>query len=278
MSDCLSMRGVWKSYEAGVRGCSATVSVLRDIQLDVSSGEIVGIVAAGASGKTTLLMCAGGLLRPDRGSISWFGGPARRDFSSRPDGIAYAGDRPFPYGFLNIREALEYAAIVRDLPVRDGADRVACALERTGLGAIADRRVDEIDGSALARLAVASSLLARPRLVLVDDLAPGYDADTAAELLAVLRGLAREGAAVVIAGRLAARLAALDAFPSQPETRFLSLAGGRLESISERPALAARRAAAPLPNGAPHETSLHAPRARVAELSPPLSAQENSAR
>ena len=278
MSDCLSMRGVWKSYEAGERGCSATVSVLRDVQLDVSSGEIVGIVAAVASGKTTLLMCAGGLLRPDRGSISWFGGPARRDFSSRPDGIAYAGDRPFPYGFLNIREALEYAAIVRDLPVRDGADRVACALERTGLGAIADRRVDEIDGSALARLAVASSLLARPRLVLVDDLAPGYDADTAAELLAVLRGLAREGAAVVIAGRLAARLAALDAFPSQPQMRFLSLDGGRLESISERPAVAARRAAAPLPNGAPHETSLPAPRARVAELSPPSSAQENSAR
>ena len=56
MSDCLSMCGVWKSYDAGVRGCSATVSVLRDVHLNVAAGEMVGIAAAPASGKTTLLM------------------------------------------------------------------------------------------------------------------------------------------------------------------------------------------------------------------------------
>src|SRR5580765_7899868 len=137
MSDCLSMCGVSKSYDAGVRGCSATVSVLRDVHLDVASGEIVGIAAAPASGKTTLLMCAGGLLRPDRGFVSSFGGPPRRDASARPEGIAFAGDRPFPYGFLTIREAVEYAAIVRDLPLRDSAQRVADALDRTALGAVA---------------------------------------------------------------------------------------------------------------------------------------------
>jgi ABC-type multidrug transport system ATPase subunit len=271
------MRGVWKSYEAGVRGCSATVSVLRDVHLDVSPRQIVGIVAAAASGKSTLLMCAAGLLRPDRGAVSWFGGPPRRDFSSRPDGIAYAGDRPFPYGFLTIREALEYAAIVRDLPVRDAADRVTLALEHTGLAAIAHRRVDAIDGGALARMALATTLLARPRLLLVDDLAPGFDADTAAELLAVLRGVACEGAGVVIAGRLVARLAALEPVGSPIETRFFTLASGRLESTMECPAVAARSAAAMLPNVAPHETSSPVARARVAELSPPSTAREKGA-
>ena len=121
MSYCLSMRGVWKSYDAGVRGCSATVTVLRDVDLDVASGEMVGIAAAPVSGKTTLLMCAAGLLRADRGYVTWFGRPPRRDASARPEGIALAGDRPFPYGFLSIREAVEYAAIVRDLPLRDSA-------------------------------------------------------------------------------------------------------------------------------------------------------------
>ena len=58
MSDCLSLRGVSKSFEAGVRGCSATVRVLRDLDLDVFAGEIVGVHAAPSSGKTTLLMCA----------------------------------------------------------------------------------------------------------------------------------------------------------------------------------------------------------------------------
>ena len=271
------MRGVWKAYEAGVRGCSATVSVLRDLHFDVSAGEIVGVVAAAASGKTTLLMCAGGLLRPDRGTVAWFGGPARRDCSSRPDGIAYAGDRPFPYGFLTIREALEYAAIVRDLPARDGADRVARALDHTGLAAFAHRRVDAVDGGALARLALATALLARPRLLLVDDLPPGANADTTAELLAVLRGVASDGAAVVIAGRLVARLAALELVNSAVRTRFLTLASGRLESGTERPSVAARRAAAALPNGAPLDASQLVTRARVAELPPPSTARENGA-
>ena len=263
MRDCLSMCGVWKSYDAGVRGCSATVSVLRDVHLDVAAGELIGIAAAPASGKTTLLMCAGGLLRPDRGFISWFGGPPRRDASARPDGIAFAGDRPFPYGFLTIREAVEYAAIVRDLPLHDSAQRVRDALERVGLSPIADRRVDSLAGNALARLAVASALLSRPRLVLVDDFAPGCDADTAAELLALLRGMARDGAGIVIAGRHVASLSVDEADRVSVPTRVMTLTAGRIEPTSDRGDMAARRAvAAALPHA----------HTRVAELASGLSA------
>src|SRR5688500_2067186 len=165
MTDCLSLRNVSKSYHAGIRGCSAAVTVLRDVDLNVFAGEIVAIAAAPAAGKTTLLMCAAGLIRPDRGAVSWFGGPPRRDGSGKPDGIAYAGDRPFPYAFLTTREALEYAAIVRDLPLRDSDARVTHALERTGLAALADRRVDGLDGGHLSRLALAGLLLAHPRLL-----------------------------------------------------------------------------------------------------------------
>jgi ABC-type multidrug transport system ATPase subunit len=252
MTDCLSMCGVWKSYDAGVRGCCATVSVLRDVHLDVAWGEIVGIVAAPAAGKTTLLMCAGGLLRPDRGSISWFGAAPRRDGSARPDGIAFAGDRPFPYGFLTIREAVEYAAIVRDLPLRDNARRVSEALERVSLAGVSHRRVDTLDGNALARLAVASALLAPPRLILVDDFAPGCNAETASELVAVLQGIVREGASVVIASRFVTRLAALDG----GAVRVFTLASGRLDPTPERADIGAR-----------HATMSHA-HTRVAEVPP----------
>ena len=227
MNQCLSLCGVWKSFDAGVRGCSASVSVLRDVHLDVDAGTMVGIAAAPTSGKTTLLMCAAGLMRPDRGLVSWFGAPARRDHSARPDGIALAGDRPFPYGFLTIREAVEYAAIVRDLPLRDSASRVSTALERVGLGAIAHRRVDSVHGGGAARLAIATALLAHPRLVFVDDFAPGCDLDTATELLVVLRSLASEGAAIVVAGRFSHVLANV-ANGTTPMPRFYSLTSGRL--------------------------------------------------
>lgn len=267
MSHCLTMSGVWKSYDAGVRGCSATVSVLRDVTLDVAAGEVVGIVAAPASGKTTLLMCAGGMMRPDRGSIAWFGAAPSRDRGPRPDGIAFAGDRPFPYGFLTVREAVEYAAIVRDLPIRDAAQRVRSSLETVGIDAIGHRRVDTLDGNALARLSVAAALLARPRLVLVDDFAPGCDADTAAELIAVLRDVARNGAGIVVAGRFVARLGALSDVVTGSVRSFV-LSGGTLESTDERPDVVARRLAAPVPFS----------RTRVAEHTLRSAARENGPR
>lgn len=268
MSDCLSMRGVWKGYEAGIRGCSASVCVLRDVELDVQRGEMVGIVAPPASGKTTLLLCAGGLLRPDRGTVAWFGAPPRRDATARPDGIAYASDRPFPYGFLSVREALEYAAIVRDLPLVDAASRVAHALERTALDAIAHRRVDALDGGGLARLAIAGALLARPRLLLVDDMPPGCDVATAGELFALLHLAARDGAGVVVAGRFVARLMAPDASLARVPTRTLTLSGGRLEPVSPDSLVVPSRAAIPV----------HARVAETTHAPARASASENRAR
>ena len=262
------MCGVWKSYDAGLRGCSATVSVLHDVHLDVAPGEMVGIAAAPASGKTTLLMCAGGMMRPDRGFVSWFGAPPRRDHLARPEGIAFAGDRPFPYGFLTIREAVEYAAIVRDLPLRDNGQRVTDALDRTSLSAISHRRVDAVDGCALARLAVATALLGRPRLVLVDDFAPGCDAGTAGEMLAVLRALARDGAGIVVAGRFATRLPTLQPDAARIPVRLFMLASGRLQPVLDGADTAARRVTAALPHA----------HTRVAEIPPPLAARENGAR
>ena len=238
MSDFLSRRGVYKTYHSGIRGCSASVAVLRDVNLDARAGEIVGIAAGPASGKTTLLMCAAGLLRADRGTVSWFGGAPHRDLVAKPHGIAYAGDRPFPYAFLTARETLEYAAVVRDLPLRDNGQRVSAVLERTGLAAFADRRVDALNGGALTRLALAAALLVEPRLLFVDDIPPGCDAASASEAAALLRGVAADGGGVVVAGRLVAALASASAFHPQVAVKTYALTRGRLDESVARAASA----------------------------------------
>ena len=253
MSELLSMRGVSKSYQSGVRGCSATVSVLRDIDLSVYAGEVVSIAAGPASGKTTLLMCAAGLMRPDCGTVSWFGGAPSRDVAAKPEGIAYTGDRPFPYAFLSARETLEYAAIVRDLPLRDNGARVATVLARTGLSALADRRVDSLEAGALARLALAAALLAQPRLLVVDDITAGCDAASASELAALVRGVAATSGAAIVTGRLATALETPGPFGPPATVRRLSLIGGCLRANVEHEPVSTHRS---LP-----------PRARVAEAS-----------
>lgn len=70
MSLVLRVENVWKSYSAGVRGCSARVWVLRGCGLRVERGERVAIVGARGSGKSTLLQCIAGARRTDAGSIT----------------------------------------------------------------------------------------------------------------------------------------------------------------------------------------------------------------
>jgi ABC-type sulfate/molybdate transport systems ATPase subunit len=65
----LGIRGLRKSFLAGVQGCHARANVLNGIDLDVRAGEIVGVCGAVGSGKTTLLLCVAGLLRPDAGTV-----------------------------------------------------------------------------------------------------------------------------------------------------------------------------------------------------------------
>jgi ABC-type glutathione transport system ATPase component len=65
----LCARALWKSYAAGVAGCSARVWVLRGASLDVHRGECVAIVGARGAGKTTLLHCLAGLRSADAGNV-----------------------------------------------------------------------------------------------------------------------------------------------------------------------------------------------------------------
>lgn len=65
----LGIRALSKTYEAGLRGCTATARALDGIHLHVDRGEVVAIVGGPSAGKTTLLLCASGLLTADAGTI-----------------------------------------------------------------------------------------------------------------------------------------------------------------------------------------------------------------
>jgi len=72
MSIALELSGIVKRYVAGVPSCSIRADVLRGIDLTVHSGESVAVVGGASAGKSTLLLCAAGLLRPDAGVVRWF--------------------------------------------------------------------------------------------------------------------------------------------------------------------------------------------------------------
>lgn len=187
----LAMRGVHRGYRVGVGGCRGEVSVLRGVELDVGAGELLALLGAPGSGRTTLLLCAAGLLPPDAGQVRWFGAPRRG--AAPPGWVSFVAARPPAYPCLTVREALELAPVPGATP-----RRVRDALELLALGAHAGARIERLPAQLLARVALARALAGHARLLLVDAPAMLTDADGSALVAEALRAFAHAGGAAVV--------------------------------------------------------------------------------
>jgi Cu-processing system ATP-binding protein len=198
MAIALSVRDVARSWHAGLRDSAQAVQVLRAVSFHLNDGDVAGLHGARGAGKTTLLCIIAGLLSADRGAVTIFGEPMR---PPRPGGVAWVPERTAWYPFLTVLEALEYYATVRDLTGVERRERVAAALEQVGLGARAAAAVGDLDRAERKRLALAQALVARPRLLLLDELLTGLSYQDRSALLALVRAVAAEGATVLLASR-----------------------------------------------------------------------------
>jgi ABC-type sulfate/molybdate transport systems ATPase subunit len=147
MSLALEVHDLWKSYLVGIRGCSARVSVLCGVNLQVDRGERVGILGRPASGKTTLLHCLAGLRRSDAGRIHLHdGGPEGLALfdEGRPVGtcIRHGAAATLIVGreLASLRECVDRVVVLRDgriVPLDPPAAAVAVArrVAEPGFGA-----------------------------------------------------------------------------------------------------------------------------------------------
>ncbi|MDQ2668828.1 MAG: ATP-binding cassette domain-containing protein [Gemmatimonadota bacterium] len=161
MAYALVVENLWKSYTAGVRGCSARVWALRSCSLHVALGERVAIVGSPGAGKTTLLQCIAGTRRADAGQISaalpmrcgtlgeWCEQDSRTFAPSLLllDGVEAGAIRYFRQGSLVVTSrdvASVHGHVDRVLLLRDG--RLA-TLTRTAVRRVAEPRPAAPDGS-----------------------------------------------------------------------------------------------------------------------------------
>lgn len=249
----LDLRRVSRRFHAGIDGCSATVTALREVSLQVVRGESVAVCGPPGAGKTTLLLVAAGVLAPDSGAV--WRAPA-----------AWVDDSSDALGFLTVRAALEYARTQRDLAGRDAVDDLDGVLRQTALLEVAQRRVAELTPGFRARLRVAHALLARPVLLCIDDPLAGLDAAERRRYAAFVGDLQRAGHALLLAARhrallapIAARVVALHA------GRLVGIDGdaGALELDVRAPAVAAGLLASHLTGVARRGRTVHVPMARA---------------
>jgi ABC-type multidrug transport system ATPase subunit len=193
----LSVRGLNKTYHAGPRSRVVATPALRDVSFEIPGAEIVGLVGQPGAGKSSLLLCLAGLLRPDSGTILWFG--EQLTAHHIPVGLSYVPQRAGYYSFLTVREALEYYATMHDLSTANRACQVESALRDVGLHVHATRRVSSLSPSLLQRLGLAQALIGSPRAIMLDETLCGQGVLFDREVVTLLTGLTRRGITVILA-------------------------------------------------------------------------------
>ena len=178
--------------------------VLDDVSLTVEQGEYVAIMGESGSGKSTLLNLIAGLDTPDSGRIEF----DRLDLGSLSDDRRTLLRRSQMGFVFQAFHLLPHLTVARNigLPLAlNGTDRaliqsrVAELLEAVGLASRAGSLPSQLSGGEMQRVAVARALAHRPKLVLADEPTGNLDADTAQEILELLRSqLKRDGAAGIL--------------------------------------------------------------------------------
>jgi len=166
------------------------------LDLRVEANEMFSLVGPDGAGKTTTIRLACGILRPEAGSIRIFG----RDLQANPSWvkqqIGYLSQRFSLYGDLTVDENVEFFARIHG--VRDFQDRREELLSFTRLLPFRSRLADRLSGGMKQKLALACTLVHKPRIIFLDEPTTGVDPVSRREFWIILSQLLREGITIVM--------------------------------------------------------------------------------
>jgi ABC-2 type transport system ATP-binding protein len=176
-----------------------TLTAVDDLALEVRRGEVVGLLGPNGAGKSTTIGMILGLIAPTAGRALVAGIDVRADPAAALAGVGAIAEVPAFYPYLSGRDNLVALALIRG---GDALARVDPALARVGL---ADRARSPFRTYSLGmrqRLGLASTLIADPALVILDEPTNGLDPAGQREIRGLVRELATEGHAVLLASHL----------------------------------------------------------------------------
>ncbi|MCE9552816.1 MAG: ABC transporter ATP-binding protein [Planctomycetes bacterium] len=196
----LSINDVSKSYEVDGRA----VAALSSVSLELAPGRFVALKGRSGCGKSTLLLSAGGLLRPDGGSVRWgnidiyaLSPEERAALRAREVGFVFQQFHLVPY--LSVLENVLAATLGLSTDATPAtAHRAHELIDRFGLSDRVTHRPSQLSVGERQRTALARALLNRPQVILADEPTGNLDAQSAAVVLDELASFAHAGGAVLL--------------------------------------------------------------------------------
>jgi putative ABC transport system ATP-binding protein len=198
-SNVIELAGVTRLYRDG----EVSVEALRGVSFAVRAGEYLGIMGPSGSGKTTLLAILGLLDRPSDGSyrldgeeMSKLNETRRARVRGKRIGFVFQAYNLLPRSTAekNVELPLVYAGVGR----RERSRRIAEALDEVGVSERARHRPSQLSGGEQQRVAIARALVVEPSVILLDEPTGNLDSESAAEVLAILERVHRNGATIVM--------------------------------------------------------------------------------
>jgi ABC-type antimicrobial peptide transport system, ATPase component len=195
----ISLRGLTRQFQTGAE----TVTVLRDVDLDIFRGELVAIMGQSGSGKSTLMNILGCLDRATSGTYRFAG----RDVGKlAPDALAELRREHFGFIFqryqllpdLDAVENVEIPAIYAGVDGGARRKRAIDLLTRLGLGERLDHRPNALSGGQQQRVSVARALMNGGEVILADEPTGALDSKSGKELMALLHELHKDGHTIII--------------------------------------------------------------------------------
>lgn len=190
MSTLIAAHHLRKSYGA--------TRAVQDVSLEVRPGEAYGLVGPDGAGKTTTLRLLAGVLANEGGTVHIAGYDMGKQPEAARASLGYLSQRFSLYGELTVRENLHFFGEMRGMRGRDLAQRATELLRFVGLTGFEERRAGELSGGMKQKLGLASAIIHRPPVLLLDEPTGGVDPLARQDFWQLIIRLLAEGIGFVV--------------------------------------------------------------------------------
>ena len=188
-----------------LRKAFGDLQVLKGIDLDVNKGDVVAILGASGSGKTTMLRCLNFLEKANDGTMTFDDQRVELAHVTRAQVNALRRRTGFVFQNYNLfanktalQNVTEGLIVARKMPRKQAEEIARAALVKVGMADRADYYPNQLSGGQQQRVAIARAMAADPEIIYFDEPTSALDPELTGEVLAVMRSLAEEGRTMLV--------------------------------------------------------------------------------
>lgn len=176
------------------------VSSIQEVSLTVPAGEAFGFLGHNGAGKTTTIKCILDLVRPQHGTVRIFGEESK-GVQSRC-GVGYVPEQPYFYDHLTVAEIMDLYATLHGVESSQKASAINEALERVHMTARLRSKMRSLSKGLTQRVAMAQAIVAKPKLLILDEPFSGLDPLGRKEFADLIRSFKEEGSTIFMSSHV----------------------------------------------------------------------------